>query len=119
MSLTRKKLRNELTTNHRTSWLLCLFALSLLLASCGSPVPESAPQTTAPESAPQTRAPESELQTGPSEPDALISPLTQHSPLPTPVPLPTEEPTPEAAPDSLELVVLHTNDNWGETEPCG
>lgn len=19
----------------------------------------------------------------------------------------------------LELVVLHTNDNWGETEPCG
>lgn len=21
--------------------------------------------------------------------------------------------------DGLELVVLHTNDNWGETEPCG
>ena len=20
---------------------------------------------------------------------------------------------------SLDLVVLHTNDNWGETEPCG
>ena len=21
--------------------------------------------------------------------------------------------------ESLQLVVLHTNDNWGETEPCG
>jgi hypothetical protein len=99
-----------LTTDPRTSWLLCLFALSLLLASCGSPAPESAPQT---------KVPESELQSGASEPDALISPLTQHSPLPTPAPLPTAAPKPEAARDSLELVVLHTNDNWGETEPCG
>ena len=22
-------------------------------------------------------------------------------------------------PGPLDLVVLHTNDNWGETEPCG
>ena len=22
-------------------------------------------------------------------------------------------------PAPMELVVLHTNDNWGETEPCG
>lgn len=22
-------------------------------------------------------------------------------------------------PAPLDLVVLHTNDNWGETEPCG
>jgi hypothetical protein len=21
--------------------------------------------------------------------------------------------------EPIELVVLHTNDNWGETEPCG
>ena len=94
----------------RTSWLLCLFALGLLLASCGSPVPESEVAT---------RTPGPELRATVSETEALISPLTQHSPLPTPPPPPAEEPTPQAAKDSLEFVVLHTNDNWGETEPCG
>jgi hypothetical protein len=41
--------------------------------------------------------------------------------------LPTAEaglPVPSASPSRVEmlpsqLVVLHTNDNWGETEPCG
>jgi hypothetical protein len=28
-------------------------------------------------------------------------------------------PTPGAARGGLKLVVLHSNDNWGETEPCG
>ena len=51
------------------------------------------------------------------------------SPLATPVgiqetsPLPTETatalPAPTATPPALSLLVLHTNDNWGETEPCG
>jgi hypothetical protein len=26
---------------------------------------------------------------------------------------------PTATPEPVQLVVLHTNDNWGETEPCG
>ena len=25
----------------------------------------------------------------------------------------------EPTPGPIDLVVLHTNDNWGETEPCG
>lgn len=26
---------------------------------------------------------------------------------------------PKPPPEPIELVVLHTNDNWGETKPCG
>lgn len=29
----------------------------------------------------------------------------------------TPEPTP--LPEPIALTVLHTNDNWGETKPCG
>lgn len=29
------------------------------------------------------------------------------------------EPAVESTPEPIDLVVLHTNDNWGETEPCG
>jgi hypothetical protein len=29
------------------------------------------------------------------------------------------EPTSNENRDSIQLVILHTNDNWGETEPCG
>jgi hypothetical protein len=35
--------------------------------------------------------------------------------VPTVTPLATPAPPPGAA----NLVVVHTNDNWGETEPCG
>lgn len=54
-----------------------------------------------------------------------ISPV---SPLPTPTlfllePTPTSAltPTPKPGPQAepIRLVVLHTNDNWGETAPCG
>ena len=27
--------------------------------------------------------------------------------------------TPKDRREPMQLVVLHTNDNWGETEPCG
>lgn len=51
-----------------------------------------------------------------------VSPLSPVSQLPPPlvdteIPPPTSVPTPTIAP--LQLIVLHTNDNWGETEPCG
>jgi len=29
------------------------------------------------------------------------------------------EPTSNDHRDAMQLVILHTNDNWGETEPCG
>jgi len=66
------------------------------------------------------------------------SPLEQESPLSTPLPEPVAtatalpkpaKPTAQASPAvtgaaraaaaPVQLVVLHTNDNWGETEPCG
>lgn len=40
---------------------------------------------------------------------------TEVSPLPTASPGPAQD----AAGEPIELTVLHTNDNWGETEPCG
>jgi hypothetical protein len=38
--------------------------------------------------------------------------------MPTKV-MPTATPTTRPTPEPIRLVVLHTNDNWGETEPCG
>jgi 2',3'-cyclic-nucleotide 2'-phosphodiesterase (5'-nucleotidase family) len=29
------------------------------------------------------------------------------------------EPMPTATPEPIEVTILHTNDNWGETKPCG
>lgn len=85
---------------------VCLLILSLAVAGCGSVA---------------------------SEPDWQTSPLAQASPSPapaftstptpastsTPQPAPTFTPVPLPAPAANQLVVLHTNDNWGETEPCG
>ena len=33
--------------------------------------------------------------------------------------MPSPELAAEPTPEPIEMVVLHTNDNWGETEPCG
>jgi hypothetical protein len=30
-----------------------------------------------------------------------------------------QESGPGGAREPIELVILHTNDNWGESEPCG
>jgi hypothetical protein len=38
---------------------------------------------------------------------------------PTPIPTPTFTPTPTPTPRPIELTVLHTNDTWGYSEPCG
>jgi hypothetical protein len=57
-----------------------------------------------------------------------ISPLPAETVVPTVAdpqslvqdsPLPTVSPALTLVPDSVQLVILHTNDNWGETEPCG
>jgi hypothetical protein len=74
------------------SRVLCLLALSLPVLACGTGTPERDPHT---------------------------SPLARSSPVPTSTPVPTQPPTPLPTRAPLQLVVLHTNDNWGETEPCG
>lgn len=55
-------------------------------------------------------------------PEHSVSPLPAVSQV-SPLSLETESlarsPMPTPTPESLQLVVLHTNDNWGETEPCG
>ena len=48
--------------------------------------------------------------TGVAQPSTVQDPV---SPLPVPTALPAVTPEP------ISLIVLHTNDNWGETEPCG
>lgn len=47
------------------------------------------------------------------------------TPVPTPMPTstPTKTPTPVPSPtptsQPIELTVVHTNDTWGYSEPCG
>jgi hypothetical protein len=41
------------------------------------------------------------------------------TPTKTPTPIPTSTPTPTPTPRPIELTVLHTNDTWGYSEPCG
>ncbi len=61
-------------------------------------------------------------------PGQQFSPLATEGPgdsnlsvLPTATAQPSTEylPSPKAGMSPLQLQVLHTNDNWGETEPCG
>jgi hypothetical protein len=89
-------------------WVPSLLALTLVVAGCGAATPQ--PDPAAVTELPQTAAP---------EPDLQDSPLTQSSPLPTPNLFPAQTPTPSVRVEPTQLVVLHTNDNWGETEPCG
>jgi hypothetical protein len=60
---------------------------------------------------------------------AVASPSAPTSPLPTATFLPTQPPTPAplpsatststALPPAAQMLFLSSNDNWGETEPCG
>jgi 2',3'-cyclic-nucleotide 2'-phosphodiesterase (5'-nucleotidase family) len=43
------------------------------------------------------------------------TPTPTSTPTRTPTPIPTSTPTPRP----IELTVLHTNDTWGYSEPCG
>jgi hypothetical protein len=88
-------------------FLFCFLVLGLVVTGCGTPTPMIGVQD-----------------------DAAVSPLSQVSPLATATLIPTQAPVPSLtfAPSPMpsptlsgpsRLVVLHTNDNWGETEPCG
>lgn len=88
-----------MSLNRSKWWIAGLLILSLILAGCESATPgESLPPSTVAQS-------------------VLQSPLAS----PTAAPTSTSEPAPTLAPTPVpvQLTVLHTNDNWGETEPCG
>ena len=85
----------------QTRWRVFLVLLLVALVSgCGTPAPEASPQVTS---------------------LVMDSPLSTPTSAPTATSVPTATPTttPAPAPSPMQLVVLHTNDNWGETEPCG
>jgi hypothetical protein len=94
-----------------------LLVVGLVLVGCGASTETSPTAVTQ-----NTASPTDGL-----EGESLQSPLSQHSPLATATPFlavslaPAQTPVPTHQPMALpgQLVVLHTNDNWGETEPCG
>ena len=94
-----------MSSNRSKWWIAGQLILSLIVAGCasGTPGKELPPSTVA----------QSVLQ-------SPLAPPTG-APTVTPEPAPTPEPTPTQAPTvaPIQLTVLHTNDNWGETEPCG
>jgi hypothetical protein len=75
-------------------YLVLLEAVSLFVVACGTVTPE---------------------------PDVQASPLSTSTlmPMNSPGPTPSLTTTPTVEPTLMQLLVLHTNDNWGETEPCG
>ena len=88
-----------MSLNRSKWWIAGLLILSLIVAGCENTTPgEGLPPSTVAQSVLQSR---------------LASPTA--APTSTSEPAPTSAPTP--AP--VQLTVLHTNDNWGETEPCG
>ena len=88
-----------MSSNRSKYWIAGLLILGLILAGCET----AAPGTSRP---PSTLA-QSVLQSPLASPTAVPA----SAPEPTPTPIPTQSP--------IRLAVLHTNDNWGETEPCG
>ena len=85
--------------NRSKWWIAGLLILTLIAAGCGTATPEAGqPASTLAQS-------------------VLPSPSVPPTAAPTSTPEPTPTSVPTAAP--IQLTVLHTNDNWGETEPCG
>jgi hypothetical protein len=52
-------------------------------------------------------------------PTPTSMPTKTPTPTPTFTPTSTPTPTPTPTPRPIELTVLHTNDTWGYSEPCG
>ena len=92
-----------MSLNRSKWWIAGLLILSLIAAGCGAATPEAGQPTS-------TLA-QSVL------PSPTVAPTATPTAAPTSTPEPTPTPIPTAAP--IQLTVLHTNDNWGETEPCG
>jgi predicted small lipoprotein YifL len=88
--------------------IIVLLVLSLVIAGCGTATPEPTPPAMVPSQV--SPLPASGVQPTPS-----AEAPSQVSPLPTP----TSELAPALGTAPFQLVLLHTNDNWGETEPCG
>jgi hypothetical protein len=97
-----------------------LVVLGLSLAACGTTPALPEEQLRATPEDPVQPTVQSEV-SATAQDEVWVSPLTQYSPLPTPTlpPSPTPVPTLRPTPVPGQLVLLHTNDNWGETEPCG
>jgi hypothetical protein len=81
--------------------IVCVLVLGLVVAACGRATEEA------------------DWQTSPLEAGAQTSPLQGPTSIPTPISTLISTATPQPTPIPSRLVVLHTNDNWGETEPCG
>ncbi len=100
--------------------ILLLLMPSLLLTSCGADTPEQGPQLS-PLATEQQGGGPSVLRTAtlrtpteaPASPTAALLTATEMPALPTATPVPPTGTLP------VQLLLLHTNDNWGETEPCG
>jgi hypothetical protein len=91
----------------------CLLAL-LLVTGCGPETKQSLPMT----GVTSALAPGAEAGVTPAPlPVASAVPETTADPAADVATSPL--PTAGAGRSPLPLVVLHTNDNWGETEPCG
>jgi hypothetical protein len=91
-------IRRQAETN---IWLLVV-VICLALSSCGATALEAGPVTPEPD-----RSIALPTVTLTSKPNTTFA----ATPNPTASPL--------ATPILTELLILHSNDNWGETEPCG
>ncbi len=100
----RKRLRAEMGASSCLGLrIVALLILLNLVAGCGGATPEADSQVS-PLASTRTLAR-----------TATLSPL----PAPTATLPPTLAPTATLPPAPVQLTILHTNDNWGETEPCG
>lgn len=81
--------------------IVAVLMLLSLVAGCGGATPETDSQVSPPANA----------QTSPLVPTRALAPTAMLSPTPAPTAPPPPAP--------IQLTILHTNDNWGETEPCG
>lgn len=101
-------------SSHARRWAMAgLLILGIWIGACSPAMPEAWGPTSQPPALAATPQPAEQAMLSPLAPVTLPPPTR----VPTLTPLPTATPRPTPRPG--QLVVLHTNDNWGETEPCG